>query len=506
MAAMPDWDGIEGQLHEPLEPAGARRRWRAEAGGRPAIAIEAQMGSARDAAAVGARLRRLFGRQDPRLPELLGWAVEGTTVWVLTSDNVGNRSLAELLRAGPLSPAEAAAVTWAVLSGLEAMHEAGVAHGRISPETVVVDASGAVRLEGGWFTPEARGGAGEMVADVEAAGSVGLAALGVANTAGGPAGGAELEAPALTRMMRAIASGASGSNVAGARMALAATAGPLVEPEGLARARERLLRRAGAGLVPSAAPVADPIPTVLDPQVEEAAPVRRPRSERPASTLRPPLEQAAAAPAPAVPARHYVATAADFETLDEGFDWARLRVPAIALGIALVLLSLAWVGARALGHHSSPSSSAGVPAAAPSTFAPASATPRGTPTSTSTSAPKPAAGPSFGPAASGDVKSVAMQVSGCAPGGSCSADIVVTTTQAAAANDISWTVRAYNPCTGSTSDVGSGHFTEQAGWTTIDVNQALSLPSAKGQLLLSAVTSAPASAASPAVTVGQGGC
>src|SRR5581483_5172736 len=86
-----------------------------------------------------------------------------------------------------------------------------------------------------------------MAADVEAAGALGCSAMGIAvhQQPGAAPARAETEAPALARTLRAIASGASGANVIGARMALAAAAGPLVDADGLAAAADSLAGRAG---------------------------------------------------------------------------------------------------------------------------------------------------------------------------------------------------------------------------------------------------------------------
>lgn len=549
MAAMPNWNGAQGQLGEPLEAPAPRRRWRAEVGGRPALAIEAQMSSPREAAVVGERLRRLQARPDPRLTQLLGWAVEGDAAWVLLAgEEGGRRTLGDLLRSGPLSPPEAAAVAWSVLSALEAMHEAGIAHGAVGTDSVLVDRSGAVRLDGGWFVPEARSGSDQMVADIEAAGAAGLAALGMHEASGGPATQAELTAPALARMMRAIAAGASGSNVAGARMALTATAGSMVDPEGLARARALLARRAGGEEMPALPPPsrpALPAPASAAPAAvarpPAAVPAPRPVAPVPAAPLparpRPPedLAEPSPAPAPAIPARHYVATAADFEGLDRGFgrglgqrfgpglgesfrqrfqgfgrglgqefDVGRLAVPLIVAGALIVVAAMGWFAIGSISHARSAATNA--PAASTHPSAAATHAPAANPTPTSAGTPTPKPEPSFGPPSAAPVKSVAMQAPGCAPGGSCTAEIVVTTSSAPAANDISWVVRAYDACTGSTTDVGTGHFTEQQGWTSIDVSTPVRLPQARGQLLISAVTQAPATAASPPLTLGNPGC
>jgi hypothetical protein len=206
------------------------------------VVEEAQLASASDAGVVEERLRRLAAHPDRHLSTVQEWSVRGSTARVVGGEAAAP-TLEAVLAQGPLSPGEAAAVAWGVLSGLEALHRMSLAHGKLGPSSVRIGASGEVYLSGHWFQPSRRASPDELVADVEAAGAVGCAALGIApHPAAGAPSAAEVEAPALARTLRAITAGASGGNVAGARMALAATAASLLEPEALQRAAERLPR------------------------------------------------------------------------------------------------------------------------------------------------------------------------------------------------------------------------------------------------------------------------
>lgn len=65
----------------------------------------------------------------------------------LVTEYAEGGSLRDLLRdRGPLPPAEVAAIGAQALAGLEALHEAGVVHGDLKPENVLLDGGGRVKL------------------------------------------------------------------------------------------------------------------------------------------------------------------------------------------------------------------------------------------------------------------------------------------------------------------------------------------------------------------------
>jgi hypothetical protein len=129
--------------------------------------------------------------------------------------------------------------------------------------------------------------------------------------------------------------------------------------------------------------------------------------------------------------------------------------------------------------------------------------PRAAPSPTATTATP----PTFAPSAQGTIKSVGLKLNGgCAAGASCALEVTLNFTKAAADTDYAWTFKAFDPCTGTTSDVGTGHFTAKAGWIQIISDRTVTLPASRGQLQLLAVTTSPDQAQSPALTVGQGSC
>jgi serine/threonine protein kinase len=87
---------------------------------------------------------RLVGIRDPHLAGVLD-LVEGDVLAIVT-EAVEGRTLRQRLRAGAPSAGETATIGAGVAAALEALHEGGLAHGRVDPADVVLSATGAVRL------------------------------------------------------------------------------------------------------------------------------------------------------------------------------------------------------------------------------------------------------------------------------------------------------------------------------------------------------------------------
>jgi hypothetical protein len=511
------WNGAEPQLGEALDSSTERRRWRATIEGRPAVVIEVEARSELDAAQIAERLRRLGNHPDASLRPLLSWARDGRRVSVATDADEG-RTLDELLKDGPLTAPEAAAVGWSMLTGLQVLHESGLAHGSLDGSQVRINTAGRTQLGGQWFNPARRATSDDLLADVEAAGALICRALGIggdADTGAGPAA-AERDAPALTRTVRAIASGASGANVSGARMALAATAGRLVQPEGIARASEMLAARvrgesvaAPAISTPVTPDAGNPPAPALPPLAPLPAPAPPPAAPAPAVPVAPPVgaEDTGVRPAPAVSSQRYVATAEDFRQLRRrpSLDLRPLAFPLMVAGGILLALILFWGAFTVVRGLTRAHPAASV--ATPPPTARARPTPVATPSAAATPAatPKPTGAESFGPASAPPISSVGLAANGCSPGGSCSVEVTVHTSSASAPNDVTWTVKARDVCTGSTSDVATNKVTEQRGWTTVIGDSTITVPAGTA-IQLAAVTSAPATAASPVVPVGGTSC
>ena len=89
---------------------------------------------------------------------------------------------------------------------------------------------------------------------------------------------------------------------------------------------------------------------------------------------------------------------------------------------------------------------------------------------------------------------------------SCALEVTLNFTKAAADTDYAWTFKAFDPCSNATTDVGTGHFTARASWIQIISDRTVTLPAARGQIYVVAVTTSPDQAQSPALSVGQGSC
>src|SRR6478735_5508657 len=85
---------------------------------------------------------------DPRLLRVLDADQVGGLCFVVNEWGTGDSLDIMLANDGPLGPRRAAWLVSEVAASIAACHEAGVAHGRLIPENVLVDHTGAVRLIG----------------------------------------------------------------------------------------------------------------------------------------------------------------------------------------------------------------------------------------------------------------------------------------------------------------------------------------------------------------------
>src|SRR5262249_50295211 len=77
----------------------------------------------------------------PHIAPVYGGGVPGGRPW-LSAGLTEGRSLAELLRQGPLAPRAAAWITAAVARAIHYAHRRGACHGRLAPERIVLDGLG----------------------------------------------------------------------------------------------------------------------------------------------------------------------------------------------------------------------------------------------------------------------------------------------------------------------------------------------------------------------------
>ena len=267
------------KLIELVAPGGGQG-WKAVLkNGKPAVVHEIQVPQA-EAVAAAPRLQRLYEHRHPALSPVLAWGTDANGVWVAVEPNEGT-PLSAILSRGPLTPPAAATLGAAVLSGVAALHEAGIAMGGFGATAVRVTSNGDVRLAG--HPAAAVRGApsqSDLRADVRSCGMAVCAAFGV-DPAGAPA--PPNIPPGLVVTMRSMASGAMGPSADRAQGALREMAAALLAPDREMAAQSELATRSGGREVPAITPFLPPGTVAPQPRPSQPVP-------------------AAAAPAPAAPA------------------------------------------------------------------------------------------------------------------------------------------------------------------------------------------------------------
>ncbi|HWO91744.1 MAG TPA: hypothetical protein VNP53_07210, partial [Methylomirabilota bacterium] len=114
--------------------------------GKPAVVHEIPVPPAAAAAAVP-RIQRLAEHPHPSLSPVLAWGTDANGVWIAVEPNEGT-PLSTVLARGRFTPHAAAALGASVLSGVAALHEAGVAMGGFDATAIRLTANGEVRLAG----------------------------------------------------------------------------------------------------------------------------------------------------------------------------------------------------------------------------------------------------------------------------------------------------------------------------------------------------------------------
>jgi hypothetical protein len=204
-----------------------------------------------EAAGAVPRIQRLFEHRHPALSPVLAWGTDPNGLWVAVEPNEGV-PLGTILSRGPLTPPAAAALGASLLSGVAALHEAGIAMGGFGAASVRVNGNGEVRLAG--HPAGAVRGApsqSDLRADVRSSGMAICAAFGV-DPAGAPA--PPSIAPGLVVTMRSMASGAMGPAADRAQGALREMAAALLAPDRMAAAQAELATRAGGREMPPITP------------------------------------------------------------------------------------------------------------------------------------------------------------------------------------------------------------------------------------------------------------
>src|SRR5258705_976163 len=234
-----------------LVAPGAGQGWKAVLkNGKPAVVHEIPVPAAEAAAAIP-RIQRLADHRHPALSPVLAWGTDPNGLWVAVEPNEGV-PLGTILSRGPLTPPAAAALGAALLSGVAALHEAGVAMGGFGAAAVRVTGNGEVRLAG--HPAGAVRGApsqSDLRADVRSGGMAICAAFGV-DPAGAPA--PPRIPPGLVVTMRSMASGAMGPAADRAQGALREMASAMLAPDRQVAAQSELALRAGGREMPAITP------------------------------------------------------------------------------------------------------------------------------------------------------------------------------------------------------------------------------------------------------------
>lgn len=229
------------RLIELVDP-GAGQGWKAVLKNGKAVVVHEIPVPAAEAAGAVPRIQRLFEHRHPALSPVLAWGTDPNGLWVAVEPNEGV-PLGTILSRGPLTPPAAAALGASLLSGVAALHEAGIAMGGFGAASVRITGNGEVRLAG--HPAGAVRGApsqSDLRADVRSSGMAICAAFGV-DPAGAPA--PPNIPPGLVVTMRSMASGAMGPAADRAQGALREMASALLAPDRMTAAQAELALRSG---------------------------------------------------------------------------------------------------------------------------------------------------------------------------------------------------------------------------------------------------------------------
>jgi hypothetical protein len=614
------------QLEELLGRGARGTTWRARLADGTRVAVKRMDTVAEDLTAFFHRLERASEVHHVNLLEVVRALEENREVWVVSRLGTGV-PLSTLLKAGRMRSGCAVAVGMGILSGLTALHQAGLWHGAMHGRNVHVDLDGTVRLGDHCLSPAPAGqsSAALRAADVRAAGALICTMLRVPLESGPPTGQKQtlkvassplgLAAKAIAGPPRKLPAGYEAAHAsltlweAARRMATSRRQAQArhdladMVTTALGTPRPTVVQRPGRperqdqggepgigvpgvgpagvgaqGTGPAGAALAPPVPSGPPAAPELPAPQEHPAREVARLPVDASALPSAALPAPARgptaggnrPAGAVGASAAPpLRTRLAGPSIASRRVSAIRvpwsllallaaallLGVCL-LIALAsampayWRSPARAGpaptqeapaptsQVSQPAPTAALPAygevpvttpivmvperpgTAPSQASPAPPQPVVAPGTGGVLPPAPGAAsgaPSAGstaplsalsalpPASAGDVLSVSLDSSGCAPNIACTITVQVALQPAGHRRTVDWTLSSVDLCTGRAVQLSTISVVAQPGWNHVIGMSTVTIPSASAQVLL-AVTDSPARAASSLVAAGSNHC
>ena len=416
------------------------------------------------------RVEELASLRSPHLVPLVGVAERNDAVW-LVSEHVEGVPLSRLLSTATLTPVQAGYVAVRLLQGVAHLHEAGVAHGRLTDANVVVGVDGEPRLTDWAVASLAHARGFDETAAEDVAAARGLVA-GLARNADRPV---VRHHSAYGDLMAALERIGRGDGNSGAAESAAQLDEVLLAAVGDATSMAGPRAEIGAvvtTLVRRSTGVAHPVP----PQLRTAVPV-------PAMLPTGRLSEADWH----LPRRH---------------RWLRL-------GLALAVIAALLGGGYAVGREPAGKlldrflgrdQSTGVQHT-PDGSTPSSPSSPGTGSTSGPKQPTPSPVPDLGPARSGSVLGVTLRpLAACSPGSACLIRATARITSASESRQIDLAVSVVNRCTGKVRRAGAESVTAQPGWTSVYVTIPVELPRA-GALAAVALTTAPDRAASPPLLV-----
>jgi hypothetical protein len=439
-------------------------------------------------------LSRLAQLRHPRLlsPEP-AW-VEGTSVWVVRPHDPGV-SLRRLAAVARLDPRDVASIGGDVLDGLAAVHAAGAIHGALHPGNILVGLDGRARVvdmglaasaadsagSDGGDEPGPGRGAGDDIEAVAAALRIAMARARAPGVTGpGPhrrperLGGLDtiLGGPALAF--------AGASSASAARIALYDAAG---EPD----ARTRREITAMVSPLRAVRPIATPaLVSVPPPQRERPHPTRH--ATQAAATL---LGRRAAAP-----------TARPWHLPSGWRISSGRRLIAWLAPLAAVVL-VAGVAVMLSGRHTG---AVGTPVPSPAAPVRSEPTAASTPTSGPASpAPSPPAATPPAPPAAGPIVGLSVNPQGgggctVTAGGSCEIQVTVNLEPQQGETTITFDLLLVDECTGASSTLSGGSVMAGSFFDLVWADAPVVFQSGD-PMMLYAVTSSPAQAASPGLAL-----
>jgi hypothetical protein len=437
-------------------------------------------------------LSRLTALRSPYLIRLLDLVDgDGRGPWLL-SEHLQGVSLQRLLIVATLTPVQAAFVASQVLAGVARLHDAGVAHGRLSAETVLVDIDGEIRLADWALTSLALARSFDEVRGGDLADARALVSD-LAHNANRPVVRHRGRENALLTSLEQYGNGgaatAIGASAQELRRALVTAAddgtGPNIRAE-LAALVTTLTKRVAAvanGSAPS-----------------EAGWLRSSQEEPARTSWRRPVRVT-----PMLPARP-LSQANWHHTRRRSWPaWVAAGLTIAVLVVAGYLFAHESVSAFAnrMLHHHAAATKSDSPKPATGPAKPAKAGPSRGAATTIRTAPPPV--PSLAPGSAGSISGVDLRpLAICTPATSCPVRVTVRFASAYTGEQVVWRIALINRCTGATTTVPARTVTGDSGFSYVYDTASVKLPAARS-LAVIAVTEAPARAASPALLLPAGG-